>query len=140
MGVWADFKKFASNPSFANMAVGIVVGIAVTTVVGGVTGSVISPAVGLVFHGNLNNVGNVTVGGSTFTFGVLFQDLINFLIVLGVVFVIIVYPMLRVERRRTARTPAAKPTTRECPECYSTINRRAKRCAFCGSEVTPLDP
>lgn len=138
MGLWADFKKFAGNPTFANMAVGIVVGIAVTTVVTGITGSIVSPAVGLVFHGNLDDVGNVTLHGSTFTFGVLLQDLINFFIVLAVVFMIIVYPMLRLERRRAAKTVVA-PTTRECPECVSAISRKAKRCAFCGSSVTPLE-
>lgn len=138
MGLWTDFKKFAGNPSFANMAVGIVVGIAVVSVVGGITGSVINPAVGLFLHGNLNNVGNVTVGKSTFTFGVLLSDLINFAIVLGVVFLIIVYPMLHMERRRAAKAPPA-PAPRDCPECCSAINRKAKRCPFCGSAVTPLE-
>lgn len=139
MGIWADFKKFAGNRSFVDLAVGIVVGIAVTTVITGIVGSVINPAIGVAFHKNLDDVGNVTVNGSTFTFGVLLSDVINFVLVLAVVFMILVYPMIRMERRRAAKIGAAPPTTRDCPECLSAISRKAKRCAFCGSVVTPLE-
>jgi len=139
MGLWADFKKFAGNRSFVDMAVGIVIGIAVTTVVTGIGGSVVTPSIGIAFHKNLDDVGNVTIAGSTFTFGVLLSALINFVVVLAVVFMILVYPMIRMERRRAARQPPAAPTTRECPECCSPIRRKAKRCAFCGSAVVPLD-
>jgi large conductance mechanosensitive channel len=37
------------------------------------------------------------------------------------------------ERRKT-ETPV-EPTTRECPECLSSIPRAARRCAFCTAEV-----
>lgn len=139
MGVGADFKKFVGNRSFIDVAVGIVVGIAVTMVVTGLVTSLINPLIGLAFHTNFSKVGNVTVNDNTFAFGVFFGDVVNFVIVLAVIFFVLVYPMMRFEAKRAKAHPPPPPTTRECPECCSTIPKKAKRCAQCGSAVTPLE-
>ena len=139
MGLWADFKQFATRGSFADMAVGIVIGIAVTAVVSGMVTNVIDPLIGLALPGNLNQVGNVTVGGSVFAFGAFASAVINFVVVLVVVFFAIAYPMVRHLRRQATRAAKPPPPARECPECCSTINVRAKRCPFCASPVTPAD-
>ncbi|MEM0128773.1 MAG: MscL family protein [Thermoplasmata archaeon] len=140
MGAWADFKKFASRGDFLSMAVGIVVGIAVTSVVSGLVTNVINPTIGLAGGGNLNTLGNVTVGGSTYHFGALASDVLNFVIVLVVAFFAIVYPIEQARQRVHKPPPPAPPTTRECPECCSAISVRARKCAFCGSAVTPTAP
>jgi len=137
MGLWADFKKFATRGSFAEMAVGIVIGIAVTAVVSGLVSDLVNPLIGLVLPGNLNDVGNVVFLNSTFAFGAFASALINFVVVLLVVFFAIVYPMAKQLERAEARKAKAPPTTRECPECCSSISVKAKRCAFCASSVTP---
>ncbi|MFZ0699513.1 MAG: MscL family protein [Thermoplasmata archaeon] len=140
MGVISDLKAFLTNDTFASMAVAIVVGLAVVAVVTALISDLINPLIGLALHGNLDAELVVVYGGSTFLFGTFISALINFVVVMVVIFFALVYPLAKRKERIDARKATASPTTRECPECYSTINRKAKRCAFCGSEVTPLDP
>lgn len=137
MGVWKDFKAFATRGSFMDMAVGIVIGIAVTAVVSGMVTDLVNPLIGLAGGGNLNQIGNVTYHHSTFALGAFASALVNFVIVLVVVFFAIVYPMAKSLERRQAKQAKAPPTTRECPECCSAISVKAKKCAFCQSTVTP---
>ena len=137
MGVWADFKKFASRGDFTTMAVGIVIGIAVTAVVSGLVSDLVNPLIGLAGGGNLNTLGNVTVGHSTFLIGSFASAVLNFGIVLVVVFFAIVYPIEQARLRPHKPPPPGPPTTRECPECCSTISVKAHKCAFCGSAVAP---
>jgi large conductance mechanosensitive channel len=39
--------------------------------------------------------------------------------------------------KREEVAPPAKPTTRDCPFCYSAIPLKASRCPNCTSEVKP---
>lgn len=137
MGVWQDFKTFASKGSFATMAVGIVIGLAVTTVVMSLVSDLVNPLIGLALPGNLNDVGNVVVLHSTFAFGAFASAVINFLVVLVVVFFAIVYPLAKQAERAAAKQAQAPPTMRDCPECCSSISVNAKRCAYCAAPVTP---
>ena len=36
--------------------------------------------------------------------------------------------------------PDVDSTTRDCPECLSSIPKAATRCAFCTAKVTPVAP
>ena len=140
MGVWNDLKTFATRGSFADMAVGIVIGLAVTAVVSSMVSDLVNPLIGLVLPGNLNDVGNVQVLNATFALGKFASAVINFVVVVVVVFFSIVYPMAKHIERAERKKVKAPPTTRECPECYSSISVKAKRCAFCASPVTPTSP
>ena len=73
--------------------------------------------------------------GSTFHYGALLNALITFLIIAAVVYYLIVAPMARITARFTR---AAAVTTRDCPECLSTIPLAATRCSYCTVQVTPL--
>jgi large conductance mechanosensitive channel len=139
MGVYADLKTFLSQASFVTLAVAFVIGAQVTAVVTALVSSVVDPAIAVFFKANFTQIGLVTVNGSTFMFGILLGALINFLIVLIVVFFAFVYPFARYEARKAAKLAAAPPTTKSCPECYSTINILATRCAFCTATV-PKSP
>ncbi|HLM70492.1 MAG: MscL family protein [Thermoplasmata archaeon] len=137
MGLWNDFKKFATQAGFVNMAVGIVIGVAIGALVAALVADLVNPLIGVAFHANFSNVGKVTVHGSQFFFGAFLSALINFLVVLMVIFLALVYPMAKMQERRDARAAKAPPTTKKCPECQSTIDINARRCAFCTSTLTP---
>jgi large conductance mechanosensitive channel len=131
MGVYEDLKKFLTQASFVTLAVAFVVGAQVTLVVTALVSSVVDPAIAVFFKSNFSTLGLLTVNGSTFAFGVLLGAVINFLIVLVVVFFAFVYPFAKYEARKAARAATAPPTTKTCPECFSTINLQATRCAYC---------
>jgi large conductance mechanosensitive channel len=139
MGVMADLKTFLTQATFVTLAVAFVVGTQVSLVITALVSSVIDPAIGVVFKTNFSQVGLVTVNGSTFTFGALFGAVLNFVIVLLVVFFLIVYPYARYTKRQAAKA-ALHPTTKDCPFCFSTVNIQATRCAFCTATIPATPP
>ena len=61
-------------------------------------------------------------------YGAFINDVINFLIIAFVVFLLVKIVM---QARGTRPAPEAAPATKECPYCLSTIPARAIRCAQC---------
>lgn len=135
MGVLEDLKNFITQPTFVNMAVGIVVGVAIGTVVTSLVADLVNPAIGVAFHADFTNVGRVTVNGSHFLLGALLSAIINFAVVMTVIFFVLVYPLAKYQERKTARAKKAPPTTKSCPECFSTIDLRATRCSACTAPI-----
>jgi large conductance mechanosensitive channel len=135
MSVKDDLKVFLTQANFVTLAVAFVVGAQISAVVTALVSSVVDPLIGVFFKANFAQIGLVSVNGSTFTLGTLLGAVINFLIVLLVVFFALVYPFAVHARRVAARTKAAPPTTKSCPLCFSTINIQATKCAFCTAAV-----
>jgi large conductance mechanosensitive channel len=135
MGVVDDLKAFITQPTFINMATGIVVGVAIGSVVSGLVQDIVNPAIGVLFHADFTNVGRVTINGSSFLFGAFLSALINFVVVMTVIFFVLVYPIAKYTERKAARAKKGPPTTKSCPECFSTIDVRATRCSACGASI-----
>jgi large conductance mechanosensitive channel len=71
-------------------------------------------------------------GAVTVNYGVFFNAVISFLIVAFAVFML-VKGINRLHRKQAA--PPAAPTTKECPQCCSTIPIKAMRCPNCTSQL-----
>jgi large conductance mechanosensitive channel len=71
-------------------------------------------------------------GAVTLNYGVFINTIISFLIIAFAVF-LLVRSINKLQRAEEA--PPSEPTTKECPQCLSTIPIMAKRCAFCTSEL-----
>jgi large conductance mechanosensitive channel len=140
-----EFKTFIIRGNMVDLAVGIVIGVAFTTVVTSFVNDLLMPPIGLLLgkvdFGNLF----VTLGGGsyptiaaakaagvpTLNYGLFINNIINLVIVGFVVFLV-------VKQVNRVRGPApAAPATRECPACTSAISLRARRCPFCTSDVAP---
>jgi large conductance mechanosensitive channel len=136
MGVYDDFKKFLISGSLVSMAVAFVVGLAIVALIGALVTDIIDPLIGAAGHINFANLGVLSINGSNLLGGALLGAIINFLILMVVVFFLIAYPYQRYEDRKAARAKTAA-TTRDCPECLSKIPVKATRCMYCTSTVTP---
>jgi large conductance mechanosensitive channel len=89
MGMVQEFREFAMKGSLVDMAVGIIIGAAVTEMVGALVDSVIMPVVGI-FMGGLDFTSlAITVGEANIRYGEFIQALINFVIVAFVIFMIL---------------------------------------------------
>jgi len=145
-----EFKEFALKGNMLDMAVGIVIGAAFGAIVSSLVADVIMPPIGLLLgkvdFSNLFVVlkeGGAAgpyaslaaakqAGAVTLNLGVFINTLISFLIIALTIFLVI----RQVNKlRRTPEAPAAAPTTKECPYCYSSIPIKAVRCAFCTSDL-----
>jgi large conductance mechanosensitive channel len=134
MSVIKDFKKFLMQGDFISMAVAFVVGLAVVALITAIVNSLITPLIGIAFHANFSKVGIVVIDGSSFTLGALLGAIINFVILLAVVFFVMVYPL---EQYRTRHHPPAPPVPlKTCPSCYSEIDARSTRCKYCTTIFT----
>lgn len=87
--MWKDFKKFISKGNVVDMAVGVIVGAAFTSIVSSLVKNIINPFIGI-FLGKID-LSNLVfkVGDATFKYGVFLNSVINFLIIAFVVFLMI---------------------------------------------------
>lgn len=100
MGFIKEFKDFAMKGNLVDIAVGFVMGAAFNKVVSSFTGGIVSPLVGLLFQsdfndlkytikeGTVNDAGEV-VGEITVLYGEFLTNVIDFLIVAFVMFMIV---------------------------------------------------
>jgi len=128
-----EFKVFMSKGNVIDLAVAVVIGGAVNTMVSALVADLITPLIGVPGHFNFASL-SFTINGSTFMPGLFLNAIINFLVIAAVVFFLIVRPAQALKERQSSKHPV-DPTTKVCPECLSVIPLKAKRCAFCTSKV-----
>lgn len=147
----AQFKEFAIKGNVVDMAVGIMIGAAFTSVVKGLVDEVLTPPLGLLL-GNVDfsdkflllkegtqpppyltlararEVGAVVIG-----YGQFLNAVISFVTVALVLFFVVRW--INNLRRPEAPAAPAAPTTKDCPFCKSPIHLEATRCPQCTSEL-----
>jgi large conductance mechanosensitive channel len=129
------FKKFLVRGNVVDLAVGIVVGAAFTTVVQALVKDIISPIIGI--FGGVPDLSRwaIPVAGQNLLLGDVVNALISFLLVAAVVYFLVVLPVNKLmDRYRPEPKPAP---TKECPECLSAIPQDARRCRECGAQLAP---
>jgi large conductance mechanosensitive channel len=144
-----EFKKFIMRGNVMDMAVGIIIGAAFTSIVNSLVNDILMPPIGLLL-GNVDfsNLYWVMQEGSpgapyasltaaqeagavTLNYGVFINAVITFLIVAFAVFMLI-----RWVNRLKGPEPEAEVTTKECPHCLMEIPLGAHRCPHCTSELS----
>lgn len=139
-GFVEEFKKFIMRGNVMDMAVGVIIGGAFSTISTSLNADIISPILA-VFGGVDFSHLTVTLGvgeaAPVLMYGNFITAVINFLITAFVVFVLIkaintVSDKLTPKKEEEA--PAA-PTTKKCPYCMSEIAIEATRCPHCTSQL-----
>jgi len=88
------FKKFISRGSVIDMAVGVVMGGAVTAVVNSIVKNIINPLIAIICgKPDLDGVLTITINGATISFGAVIGSVLNFLIIAVAVYFFIVLPI-----------------------------------------------
>ena len=131
MKAFDEFKSFMTKRNVVDLAVAVVIGGAVTTLVNSLVTNLVTPLIGIPGHLNFSSIA-FTVHGSTFNPGLFLNAVISFIIITAVVFFLIVRPVDKVNRMAQSGK-RVDPTTKTCPDCLSPIPIKAKRCAYCTS-------
>ena len=136
-----EFKEFIARGNVIDLAIAVVIGAAFGRIVTSLVEGVIMPPIGLLL-GNAD-FSNLFIdisgrqppatslleaqaqGRPVIAYGQFINDVISFLIIAFVVFLII----KAVNRLRAA--PPPPPNTKDCPYCLTAIPLGAKRCAAC---------
>ena len=134
-----DFQKFITRGNLVQLAIAFVMGAAFSALVTALVQDIFTPLIGTAGHFDFSSWIYI-VNGSTFQQGAFLNSMIAFVTIALVVFFAIALPYQRHQDRQEKKKAAEPPTTRACPECLSQIPLAAKRCSFCTSAVTPVDP
>jgi large conductance mechanosensitive channel len=139
MGMLKEFKEFAMRGNVVDMAVGIIIGAAFGKIVSSLVNDVIMPPIGLLL-GNVDfsqlaitlKEKTAVAEAVTIKYGIFINTVLDFVIVAFAIFIVI-KQINRFKRKEEA--PAAEPTTKECPRCFTLIPIKAMRCPNCTSEL-----
>jgi large conductance mechanosensitive channel len=129
------FRDFLFRGNLIQLAVAVVIGAAFGNLVTAFTVGFITPLLGIFGAQPKFSELNFTINGSQFLYGAFIDALITFLITALVLYYIVVVPSTWVMDKFTKVEEAAN---RPCPECCSTISKKATRCAFCTTVVEPI--
>ena len=129
-----DFKQFLLRGSFVDMAVALVMALAVFAVVTALIEDLITPIIAAIAGEPDFSALTFEINKSIFRYGHFINAVITFILMAAAVFFFIVVPVNALIAR-SRKEPPADPTTRKCPECLSEIPVDARRCAFCASQV-----
>jgi len=130
-----EFKKFALRGNVIDLAVGVIIGGAFTSIVNGVSNDFIKPLLAWIMG---TKPEEILIGEAQWSWSLACSDfvttIINFLITALVLFLIIkVFNKLSTIGKKPEAPKA--PTTKKCPYCLSEIPIEATKCAHCTSEL-----
>lgn len=140
-----EFKKFCTKGNILELATGVMIGGAFTTIVNSLVNDMLMPVIGLVTGGvNLSGLfvaldGQQYVsidaakeaGVGTLNYGAFIQNIINFLIIAFCVFLFVKFMSKLMPKKEAA---PAKPA-RLCPYCKQPVHDEAVKCQHCGSDI-----
>ena len=139
-----EFRDFVMHGNVIDLAVGVIIGGAFGKIITSLVTDIIMPPIGLLLHGmdfsnlfiSLNGQVYTTLadaqkaGAPTLNYGNFINNVIDFLIVALVIFL-----MIRAINRLQKPAPAAPSTTKDCPYCFTAIPIKATRCPQCTSQL-----
>ena len=136
-GFVAEFRKFITRGNVMDMAVGVIMGGAFTSIVTSLNEDLLTPILGL-FGGTDFSYLSVKLGSGEnaplLKYGNFITAVINFLITAFVIFMII--KGLNMVSDKFKKKEEEKPaSTKICPYCQSEINIKAVKCPHCTSDV-----
>ena len=151
MSVLKEFREFAIKGNVVDMAVGIIIGAAFTTVVRSLVDDIIMPPIGVLLGGmefkdlflvirqGVETRGPYATladaqaaGAATLNYGLFVNAVVAFTLTSLAVFMLV--KSINRLRREEQAAPQAPPDT-ACPFCTTTIPIRATRCPNCTSQL-----
>ena len=141
--MFKEFKEFIARGNVIDLAVAVIIGAAFGKIVTSLVEGVIMPPIGLALgKADFSNLfidlsGQHPVsladaqlkGLPVIAYGMLINDIVNFLIIALVVFLVV----RAVNRLKAA--PPPPPNTQDCPRCLSAIPLGASRCSACCADL-----
>lgn len=128
-----EFKQFIAQGNVMDMAVGVIIGGAFTSIVSSLTDDVINPLITTLTGGGADMAGSLVVAGMDF--GAFISAVINFLIVAFIVFNM-VKALNQFKSVAGLDEPAEEPAPAPvCPHCLEEVKEGATRCPHCGGEI-----
>lgn len=134
---FSEFKEFISKGNVLDLAVGVIIGGAFSSIVTALTDNIIKPIINCI--GGAEIQGKIhLIGDNYIDYGAFLSAVINFLIMALIIFCIVkaVNKAMSLGKKHEKEAPApAEPATKICPYCKSEIAADAVKCPHCTSDV-----
>lgn len=148
-----DYKAFAMKGNIVDMAIGVVIGSAFTSIVNSLVETTITPLISML----TNNIDLSTLfislsgkhyesleaakaaGAATWNYGLLLNSLVNFFIVTVTMFIVVKYINKLKRTGAKEQEEVKQATTKKCPYCLSDIPLNAVKCAHCTSDLNKVE-
>lgn len=128
-----EFKAFINRGSVMDMAVGVIIGGAFTSIVTSLVEDILSPIIGLFGGKNFDSLSVNILGEVTLNYGKFITAVVNFLIMAVVVFLIVKAMNTAAAKFSKKEEAVEAATTKICPFCKTEIAIDATRCPNCTS-------
>lgn len=140
-----EFREFIARGNVIDLAVAVIIGAAFGKIVTSLVDGILMPPIGLLlgkvdFSSLFFDLSGQrpaslaeakTKGLPVIAYGSFLNDVISFLIIAFVVFLIV----KAVNRLKSKQETEEGPTTKDCPHCLSSIPLKATRCSQCCVEL-----
>jgi len=135
--------QFLTRSSHIDLGIVLVIGMAMAVLIGGsfvamltaLVSDLLTPLIAAIIGKPDFSAIRFTVNGSMFLIGDFISAVISFVLMTATVYFFLLVPVSAVLGRARRGQASLDPTTKQCPECLSTIAIQARRCAFCTSSV-----
>lgn len=145
-GLISEFKEFINRGNVMDLAVGVIIGGAFTSIVTALTSNIINPLISLITGGDpATAFTGLIIPGTAIDFGAFIGAVINFLIVAFVVFMLV----KTVNKMQSAGSAilskgksgeTVRTTAPTCPFCLEEVKPGATRCPHCtGAFESPAE-
>ena len=138
-GFAAEFKKFIMRGNVMDMAVGVIIGGAFSTISASLNADIISPILAVFGGVDFSHLTLALGSGEeapVLMYGNFITQIVNFLITAFVVFVLIKSINTLSDKLTPKKEEVpAEPTTKKCPYCMSEVAIEATRCPHCTSDI-----
>ena len=139
----SEFKEFINRGNVMDMAVGVIIGGAFTSIVTALTNNIINPLISVIAGGGAGEISGLVVPGTDIDFGAFISACINFLIVAFVVFCLMKAINKAMNAAKdlgekvggTSEDAGEEAPAPVCPYCLEEHKPGATRCPHCGSEL-----
>ena len=142
-----EFREFINRGNVIDLAVAVVIGAAFGKIITSFVEGVVMPPIGLILgrvdfaslfyvldssKGTPASLAEAKAKGiPVVAYGQFINDVINFLIVAFVIFLVV----KAYNRAKSKQATDSAPTTKDCPYCLTSIPLKATRCAACCADL-----
>ena len=140
-----EYKEFALKGNVLDMAIGVVIGTAFTSIVNTIVSSIITPLLGILtnhvdlsslfitLHGpKMDTLAEAKAAGALIlSYGELLNAILYFFIVSFTLFLVVKF----IKKGKLKEEKSKEKTTKECPYCLSAIPIKATKCSHCTSTL-----
>lgn len=131
----SGFRAFILRGSVVDLAIGVVIGAAFSSIITAFVKDIITPLVPIPHNKGLASASLVIPWtGGTLNYGDFLSAVISFLLVAAIVYFFVVQPVNALMNISLLKE-ATIHQTRDCPYCFQAIHLRARRCPFCTSHL-----